>query len=106
MDTIGYDLAFIVLKEKAIPSSTIQIANLPERDARCPSGKSLVLSGWGLDSTRFYRSKRYLWAVKQQCLNITACPYAAGYEGAMICIGDEADSRNSACDGDSGGMIE
>ena len=102
----GYDLAFIVLKEKAIPSSSIQIANLPERDAPCPLGKSLVLSGWGHDRTRPYRSQRYLWAVKQQCLNNAKCPFHARFEGAMICVGDEDDSRNSACNGDSGGIIE
>ena len=102
----GYDLAFVVLKEQAIPSSSIQIVNLPERDARCPLGKSLVVSGWGADRTRPYRAQRYLWAVKQQCLNNDECPSHTRYEGAMICVGDEGDSRNSACVGDSGGIIE
>ena len=96
----------MVLKEKAIFSSSIQITNLPERDAGCPSGKSLVSSGWGFDRTRPYRSHRYLWAVKQQCLSNDKCPDHARFEGAMICVGDDEDSRNSACNGDSGGKVQ
>ena len=95
----------MVLKEKAIPSSTVQVANLPESNASCPKGKSLILSGWGTDITRPYRSLGYLWAVKQECLNMTECP-AYGLsraEGAMICVGDKEESRNGGCYGDSGG---
>ena len=102
----GYDLAFMVLKEKAIPSPTVQVANLPEINASCPKGKSLILSGWGMDRTRPYRSRRYLWAVKQECLNMTECPILELYpteRKAMICVGDKEKSRNSGCKGDSGG---
>ena len=103
----GYDLALMVLKEKAVPSRTVQIANLPESDASCPTGKSLILSGWGKDKTRPYRSSRYLWAVKPECLNMTECPrHDSRWKGTMICVGDKEEGFNSACSGDSGGSAD
>ena len=97
----------MVLKEKVIPTSTIQIASLPERDVNCPPGKSLVVSGWGRDRTRPYRSTRYLWAVKQECLDMTECPIykERNRTAPMLCVGDK-ENYNDACYGDSGGKVE
>ena len=96
----------MVLQEKVILSNNIQLANLPNNNAPCPSGKSLILSGWGRDVSRPYRSRRYLWAVKQECLNITECPKYVGKEDLMLCVGDPENSLNSGCMGDSGGRVQ
>ena len=102
---LSYDLAIMVLKEKVVLSKNIQLAYLPEENAPCPKGRSLILSGWGDDKSRPYRSLRYLWAVKQECLNITECPYYIGKEDVMLCVGDSENSLNSGCNGDSGGKV-
>ena len=105
----GYDLAIMVLQEKVILNNNIQLANLPNENAPCPSGKSLILSGWGADVTRPYRSFYTitdLWAVKQECLNITECPKYVGKKDVMLCVGDPENSLNSGCMGDSGGRIQ
>ena len=103
-----------MLKENVIPSSKIQIAHLPKADDPCPN--ELVVSGWGDDSTRS-RSKRYLWAVKQKCLNMSMCRMCIGgimsmcfqspYNDSRIalCVGGIEDGLNGSCGGDSGGLI-
>ena len=103
-----------MLKENVIPSSKIQIAHLPKADDPCPN--ELVVSGWGIDNTRS-RSKRYLWAVKQKCLNISMCQMCANvgnmsfcyspyrYSRIVLCVGGIEDGLNGPCTGDSGGVI-
>ena len=95
-----FDLAILVLKEKVIPNKKIQIANLPDENEPCP--QELVLSGWGVDKTRD-RSQRYLWAVKQECLDISQCPIYGGDKNLVICSGSSENNLNSGCMGDSGG---
>ena len=103
----AYDIAVIVLKDKLILGPNIQLANLPKLDEPCPSGRNLVLSGWGEDITRPYRSQSNLWAVVQECLNIYSCPRVITMypETNFLCIGDSENSLNSACYGDSGGKL-
>ena len=101
----AYDIAAIVLKETLVLSPHIQLANLPEMDKPCPSGRNMILSGWGADATRPYRSTSNLWAVVQECLNISSCPRVTNMhpKDNFLCIGDSEDLLNSSCMGDSGG---
>ena len=101
----AYDIAVIVLKETLVLGPNIQLANLPKIDEPCPSGRNLILSGWGEDIMRPYRSQSNLWAVVQECLNMSSCPRVIDMhpETNFLCIGDSENSLNSACYGDSGG---
>ena len=101
----AYDIAVIVLKETLVLGPNIQPANLPEIDKPCPSGRNLILSGWGRDATRPYRSPSNLWAVVQECLNLSSCPRVNNMypKTNFLCIGDSGNSLNMGCSGDSGG---
>ena len=101
----AYDIAVIVLKETLVLGPNIQLANLPKIDEPCPSGRNLILSGWGEDIMRPYRSQSNLWAVVQECLNMSSCPRVIDMhpKANLLCIGDAENSLNSACYGDSGG---
>ena len=89
-----------------ITNNNIQIANLPEEDAPCPPKKSLILSGWGRDVYNLSRSLDKLWAVKQQCLNVTEeCTLFEGDPSLVLCMGDKEQTLNSGCNGDSGGIF-
>ena len=89
-----------------IPNNYIQIANLPEEDAPCPPNKDLILSGWGRDVYNLTRSLDKLWAVKQQCFNVTKeCTIYTGDPDLVLCVGDKEQTLNSGCNGDSGGTI-
>ena len=101
----AYDMAVIVLKDNLVLSRSIQLANLPKINEPCPSGRNLVLSGWGEDIMRPYRSQSNLWAVVQECLNMSSCPRVIDMypETNFLCIGDSENSLNSGCFGDSGG---
>ena len=112
-----------MLKTPASLTANIKIANLPSPDASCQMlGNNLVMSGWGetiiwkydpdgVHNLQFTRYNRYLWAVKQQCLDTTQCQcldttQCDDYEGDQkdaLCTGDLSESRNSAYRGDSGG---
>ena len=96
------------MKDEIVLGDTIEIARLPEENAPCPNGKRLVVSGWGKDMTRYMiRSQDNLWAVSQECLNASSCPYLNDMSPKtnMLCIGDSENSLNSACMGDSGGIF-
>ena len=101
----AYDIAVIVLKPKVVLSSKIKIANLPKEDSPCPKGRSLVTSGWGADFTRPFRPRNNLWAVMQECFNVSSCPVSKDYvpRSHFLCVGDPENILNSDCFGDSGG---
>ena len=106
----GNDIAIFVLKTPAILTENVKIANLPAPDASCRAlGKNLVVSGWGSSiiwdapNKVRYRDNRFLWAAKQECLNITLCDRYIGDKKDALCAGDLSESRNSASGGDSGG---
>ena len=103
-----------MLKTPASLTENIKIANLPSPDASCQTlGNNLVVSGWGKSiiwkndpygvPDYFFRQNRFLWAVKQQCLDATQCENYEGDQADALCVGDLSESRNSAYRGDSGG---
>ena len=107
-------MAILVLKTPAILTEYIKIAYLPSPDASCQTlGNNLVASGWGQSiiwkkdphgvSDYLLRNNRFLWAVKQQCLDTTQCENYQGDQADALCVGDLSESRNSAFQGDSGG---
>ena len=106
-------MAILVLKTPAILTENVKIAYLPSPDASCQTlGNNLVVSGWGASiiwispngvPDYFFRQNRFLWAVKQQCLDTTQCQYYEGDQADALCVGDLSESRNSAFKGDSGG---
>jgi len=101
----GFDVALLFLEEDAILSKVVQVAALPQYDENCPLGNVLTLSGWGVDA--FSESHHVLWAVKQEWLNITECPFYqfVPQDGPILCVGDKNDPRNSGYWGDSGGPL-
>ena len=92
-------------------SARIKIAHLPKENAPCPTGRRLVISGWGRDKMRPFRSREKLWAVSQECLDKSNCPRQNPDpappdvipKNNMHCVGDSENSLNSGCYGDSGG---
>ena len=107
----GYDVAILVLKTPASLSPNVQIASLPPPDTSCPSGKKLIVSGWGkaiiwglVDNDVNERYNRFLWAVKQECVDIDECTAYEGDKEAALCVGDLDEPRNGAYRGDSGGI--
>ena len=109
----SYDIAVIVLEKEVVPNNKIQIASLPEENAACPTGKNMMISGWGDDPTRpdwiLSQAKPNLYAVMQECLSPSKCPvlnYTSHQPNKnLICVGDAEDPSNSACVGDSGGKV-
>lgn len=101
----GGDYAIIVLKREVTLNKDVQLANLPKPDALCPTGKVMIVSGWGYDFYNLTRNEDKLYAVKQQCLDISKCPFYIGDPKYALCVGDLADPDNSACGGDSGGPL-
>ena len=71
--------------------------------AKCRLGKVLVASGWGIDKYRPSRDRRHLWAVEQECLNVSECTHYTGDPQVVVCLGDSKKPANSACYGNSGG---
>ena len=106
---MAYDVAIIVLKDEIVFGKKIKIARLPDENAPCPKGRTLVVSGWGLDMSRFLiRSLDKLWAVSKECLEASSCPIMdedGDFKTTMHCVGDPKNLLNSACSGDSGGMF-
>ena len=106
----GNDIAILVLETQATLTENVQIANLPAPDASCRAlGRNLVLSGWGTyiiwdtPNEIRYEHNRFLWAVKQECLDIAQCDYYTGDRKDALCAGDLSEPRNSGHRGDSGG---
>ena len=106
----GYDVAILVLKKPVVLTRNVRVAHLPLPDAPCPSGKELIISGWGSsliwspDNTIKQRRNRFLWAVKQQCVNANQCDKYVGDKNAVLCVTDLSNTKNSAFLGDSGGI--
>ena len=106
-----YDVGLIFLENDAILNEKVQLASLPYPNQDCPSGNSLILSGWGDDPFMPLRDPHILWAVKQGCLDIEKCNRldatdATDIEKSLVlCVGDEREPRNSGWFGDSGGEI-
>ena len=103
-----------MLKTQAILTENVKLAYLPSPDASCQTlGNNLIVSGWGKAiiwkndpngvPDYFFRNNRFLWAVKQQCLDTTQCDNYEGDQKDALCVGDLSESRNSAFEGDSGG---
>ena len=108
LGNLAYDVAIIVLKDEIVPGNNIKIARLPDKNAPCPKGRRLVVSGWGLDVSRFLiRSQDSLWAVSLECLDDSSCPLMNIHSpnDTMLCAGDPKNLLNSDCGGDSGGMF-
>ena len=95
------------MKDKVELGEKIKVASLPEPNESCPTGKHLVVSGWGQDVTRPLRSLDKLWAVGLKCLDPSSCPRLNDMNPKtnMICAGDPERLLSSACYGDSGGML-
>ena len=106
----GYDVAILVLKTPATLTKSVNIANLPLPDSPCPSKKELVVSGWGYtlvsegSNLPEKRKRRFLWAVKQQCVSIDECESYVGNKKNVLCVTDLSEPKNSAFVGDSGGI--
>ena len=110
---INYDIAVIVLDKDVVPNNKIEIASLPAKNAACPTGKTLMISGWGADPLRPTELgipiRHKLWAVMQECLSPSKCPLLSNTDKVTkrntICVGDAENPSNNACIGDSGGKI-
>ena len=106
----GYDVAILVLKRPVVLTRNIKVAHLPLPEAPCPPGKQLIVSGWGRSlvwsgpNIVKDRTNRFLWAVKQQCVNVDECDLYSGDKNAVLCVTDLSNAKNSAYRGDSGGM--
>ena len=102
----AWDVALIFLEKDAKLSKDVQIASLPQNDEKCPPGNVLTLAGWG-DDPYLKEPHHILWAVKQECLDISGCYRFSnlGNDGPILCVGDKNDPRNSGFHGDSGGKI-
>ena len=107
----GYDIAIMVLKKNFVLNNNVQLAKLPPLGVYCPTEGALIVSGWGNEILRNVdefdiiarNEHRYLWAVKQTCVDIDQCTAHTGNQDAIICTKGPTDRRDSACHGDSGG---
>ena len=100
------DYAILVLQKPVTTNKYIKMAKLPTKDAKCPPGHTMVVSGWGDDWYPPGRPTNKLWAVLQTCLPMDKCPKLKQKkltEKYFVCAGDPIDDDNSACRGDSGG---
>ena len=100
---LNADYAILVLEKHITTNNIIKIAKLPQRDAKCPPGNNLVVSGWGADYTSD-RPTNKLWAVLQTCLPIDRCPSLGDERDKYtFCAGNLKNETNTICFGDSGG---
>jgi len=101
-----FDVALIFLEKDARLGKDVQIASLPQNDEKCPPGNVLTLAGWG-DDPYLNEPHHILWAVKQECLDISGCNRFSnlGNDRPVLCVGDKNDPRNSGFRGDSGGPL-
>ena len=94
------------MNEEVLTSSKIKIAHLPKENEPCPTGRSLVISGWGWDLMRPFRSLDNLYAVTRECLDASNCPRLKDMnpKNNLLCVGDTEIPLNSECKVDSGGI--
>ena len=70
----------------------------------------MIVSGWGRrvvwvsPNAVERKHNRFLWAVKQECVDIDQCNAYQGDKEAALCVGDLSKPRNSVFQGDSGGI--
>ena len=113
------------LDRKVDLNQNVQIALLPESDEPCPDGMNLVVSGWGAypawgDSVPENNygsivlgrpSHKFLWAVKQKCLDKEDCKKAYKFgdqtlpvpDSVLCVVGPRTGGINGPFFGDSGG---
>ena len=114
------------IDRKVILNPNVQIAHLPEPNAPCPNGMSLVASGWGTypvwgNSVPFFDygsiklaelEHKFLWSVKQKCVDVENCnkhikdldPNTTLYSDSIMCVvGPSSGGINGPFYGDSGG---
>ena len=116
-------MALLAIDGKVILNQNAQVAQLPEADAPCPNGMNLVTSGWGAyatwgDSVPYFDygsimlgklPHKFLWAVKQKCVDIEQCNnliknFNVTIDDSLICVVEPGtDGINGALFGDSGG---
>ena len=113
----GYDLAILILKQKVSYNDRIKKAYLPSVRSSCPSDKTLVVSGWGDpvgyfgESLLHWFEHRFLWSVKQRCLDVEGCldidedGQIFGNPDALLCATGSSNGINSPFFGDSGGPL-
>jgi hypothetical protein len=104
----GYDFGILILKADFRLNEKVQVAKLPPIGNSCPFGETLIASGWGKERKGsgigldlIYH--RYVWAVKQKCIDVDKCTRYVGDKDAVICAGGLTDDRDTACYLDSGG---
>ena len=103
----GYDIAILVLKKHFVLNNNVQLAKLPPLGVYCPTEGALIASGWGAEIIRKTggfeiigkKNHRYLWAVKQNCVDIGQCTRHTGNKDAIICTKGPTDARDGACYG-------
>ena len=113
----GYDIFVLALSEKAQLNPNVQVVSLPSPNARCPAGRSLVISGWGYytiwdksESVPVILSTsphEFLWALKQKCGEPHECAEYANQlndSGSLMCGIGPSTARNGPYKGDSGGI--
>ena len=66
-----------------------------------------MISGWGWDLMRPFRSLDNLYAVTRECLDASNCPRLKDMnpKNNLLCVGDTEIPLNSECKGDSGGTL-
>ena len=71
----------------------------------------MIVSGWGKaiiwagQTIIEVRKNRFLWAVKQQCVDVNQCHAYTGDKNAVLCVTDLNNTKNMPFEGDSGGII-
>ena len=116
-------MALLAIDGKVNLSQNAQVALLPEADAPCPDGMNLVASGWGMyaawgESVPYFDygsmvlgklSHKFLWAVKQKCVDMEQCnnlfkKLNLTIDDSLLCIvGPGSGGINGILSGDSGG---
>ena len=116
--TQGYDIAILILKQKVSFNERIKKAYLPSPNSACPSDKILITSGWGNPVGYFGHSllhrfeHRFLWAVRQRCiddldrcLDLIPGGVPSRNPDAIICAVGSDNGINAPHHGDSGGPL-
>ena len=103
----AYDVAVIILAKKVELGKTIKIARLPQVNGPCPTGRKMIISGWGIDVFRPFMHREKLWAVMQECIDARQCTKLSTINPKenLLCVGDSENPLNNGCYGDSGGKF-
>ena len=102
----SYDLALVKLRDPVKETEQVKVAKLPNENAGCPQGKTMMVAGWGLDVYNFTRPLNDLHAVEQECVpHNVGCPIFKGDVDYIMCAGDKNNMFNLPNKGDSGGPL-